>query len=149
MVSTDGLPLLLREGLNVVLVPPELKGPRSHVVSECGQIRGGQLVSFAGITTLGLASKLVGKTVLAKLADLPADFELHDAQAVVGREVQDIRLGTLGTVCDVIHGPAQDVWVVRGARAEVLIPVVDALVKEWHADSPIVVDLPPGLVEER
>ena len=148
MVPTNDLPLL-REGLNVALVPPELKGPRSHVVRRCDQTRGGSLVSFDGITTLGQAAKLVGKTVLAKVADLPADFELHDTQSMLGREVQDVRLGLLGTVCDVMHGPAQDIWVVRGGRGEVLIPVVDALVKEWSADAPIVVDLPPGLVEER
>ena len=149
MVPTNGLPLLLREGLEVTLVPPELKGPRSYVVGSCCHERGGQLVSLCGVSTLGQASMLVGKTVLARVADLPADFELHDAKSMVGREVRDVRLGALGTVRDVMRGPAQDVWVVRGPRGEILIPVVDAFVKQWSADAGVVVDLPSGLVEER
>ncbi len=148
MVSTNGLPLLLREGLEVALVPPRLKGPRSFVVDSCAEGKGGALVSFEGIRTIGDASQIVGKTVLVRKSDLPADFELHDSRSVVGREVEDVRLGSIGTVVDVIHGPAQDVWVVNGSRGETLIPVVEAIVRSWEAGMPIVVDLPRGLVEE-
>ena len=148
MVPTNGLPLLLREGLEVALVPPRLKGPRSLWVDSCSERGGGALVSFGGIQTLGDASQIVGKTVLVRKRDLPDDFELHDSRSVVGREVVDMRLGPIGTVVDVMRGPAQDVWVVDGACGETLIPVVDAIVRSWEEGGPLVVDLPRGLAEE-
>ena len=148
MVSTDGLPLLLREGLEVWPVPPRLKGPRSLLVGSCAEGRGGALVSFGGIGSIGDASRIVGKTLLARMGDLSDDFELHDARSVKGRTVEDVSLGPIGSIVDVMRGPAQDVWVVDGPRGEILVPVVDAIVRSWDADKPIVVDLPPGLAEE-
>lgn len=148
MVPTDGLPFLLHEGLEVVLVPPLLKGPRTFTVSSCSDGQGGQLVGFAGVQSLGQAAKLLGKTVLVRTKDLPRDFGLHDAFALIGREVHDASSGLLGTICEVLCGPANDVWVVRGAHGEVLIPAVEPLVVSWEANAPVEVDLPRGLVSE-
>lgn len=148
MVPTDGLPFLLHEGLEVALVPPPLKGPRSFTVSSCSDGEGGQLVRFAGVQSLGQAAKMVGKTVLVRTKDLSRDFGLYDVRALMGREVHDASKGLLGTICEVLRGPANDVWVVRGARGEVLIPAVEPLVVSWEADAPIEVDLPRGLVSE-
>lgn len=148
MVPTHGLPLLLREGLAVVPVPPALKGPRSHTVVSCSDARGGQLVLFDGVTSIGEAAKLVGKTLLARVEDLPRDYALHDVDALVGREVHDTSYGPLGFIAEVMRGPANDVWVVRGKRGEVLVPVVEHMVRRWEQDGPVVVELPPGLVGE-
>lgn len=148
MVPTHGLPLLLREGLVVVPVPPALKGPRSLTVRGCADGSAGQLVSFEGVCSIGEAAALVGKNLLARVDDLPSDLELHDADALVGREVVDVAYGPLGAICEVMRGPANDVWVVRGARGEVLVPVVEHLIRQWEPDSPVVVELPRGLVEE-
>ncbi len=148
MVPTDGLPFLLHEGLEVTLVPPLLKGPRSFTVTSCSNGQGGQLVGFAGVQSLGQAAKLLGKTVLVRTKDLPRDFGLHDASALMGREVHDASLGSLGTICEVLRGPANDVWVVRGAHGEVLIPAVEPLVVSWEVDALVEVDLPRGLVSE-
>ncbi len=148
MVPTHGLPLLLQAGLEVVPVPPALKGPRSLVVASCDDGRSGQLVSFEGVSTLGAAAELEGKTLLARTDDLPRDYALHDVDALVGREVADETHGLLGSIREVMRGPANDVWVVVGDKGEVLIPAVEPIVRSWDKDAAIVVDLPRGLVEE-
>lgn len=147
VVPAHGLPLLLRQGLEVVVVPPRLKGPRRFVVRRCTDSATGQLVALAGIDSLQQASALVGRTILAREADLPKDYALHDVDALLGREVTDVRLGVLGSIEEVMRGPAQDVWVVRGPYGEVLVPVVDEVVLS-HEGDPIEVDLPGGLVGE-
>lgn len=148
MVPTHGLPLLLHTGLEVVVVPPALKGPRRFEVVSCTDARGGQLVALAGISSIGRAAKLVGKTLLAKTSDLPEDFVLHDVDELVGREVIDATRGSLGEISEVMRGPANDVWVVRGRKGEVLVPVVESVIREWSEDGPLMVDLPRGLVKE-
>ncbi|MDO4797262.1 MAG: 16S rRNA processing protein RimM [Coriobacteriales bacterium] len=148
VVPARGLPLLLREGLRVVVVPPRLKGPREFEVLRCSDSANGQLVSLAGVTTIQAASGLVGRTVLARVADLPEDLCLHDVESLLGRSVCDERLGELGTIAEVMRGPANDVWVVTGRYGEVLVPVVAHVVSHVAPDaSPIDVSLPGGLVE--
>lgn len=146
-VPVHDLPLVLDAGMRVHLVPPALKGPRSLVVSSCADGPAGQLVSFEGVDGIDAASDLVGKVVLVSEKCLPPDFALHDVVSLVGREVVDERMGSLGTICEVMLGVANDVWVVRGARGEVLVPVVDEFVVDADADGAIVVALPDGLVE--
>ena len=151
-VAAHGLPLALREGLCVYPVPPELKGPRRLVVASCSGDASGQLVSFAGVDNLNAASGLVGKTLLARRADLPHELLLRDVDALLGREVQDVRLGSLGTIEEVMRGPANDVWVVRGPYGEVLVPAVDAIVRDLDrpaAQGGVLVEVPNGLVDER
>lgn len=147
-VPVHGLPLLVREGLEVFVVPPHLKGPRSFVVAEAeSDGRWGQLVSLRGVGTLDAAERLVGRTLLARVADLPDDLALHDAEALSGREVHDVAMGPLGTLDEVMMGPANDVWVVHGPLGEVLVPVTPQVVLEVPAQGAIEVALPAGLLE--
>lgn len=140
--------------MRVVPVPPRLTGPRELVVATCSQHGSGQLVSFEGVNDIGHAAELVGCSVLARAADLPRDFFWHDVRALLGREVQDVRLGLLGCIEEVMRGPANDVWVIRGPYGEVLVPVVDAIIREFgdarsgQVTTPIVVATPRGLVDE-
>ncbi len=147
-VPAHGLPLLLREGLVVALVPPSLKGSRWQRVVSCDEGRNGQLVRFEAITTLDAADKLVGKTLLACVDDLPEDYALRDPDELVGREVVDERLGSIGKVCDLMRGPQNDVWVVEGPWGEVLVPAVEPIVTSWEPNEPLRVNLPRGLVDE-
>ena len=145
-VPTHDLPLLLREGLEVFVVPPELRGPRSHVIDSCVNMPGGQRISLDGVSGIGSASKIVGKELLARTCDLPQDFMLRDEASIVGHRVYDEVSGDLGIVTAVVRGPMQDLWQVEGPRGEVLIPAVEELVTSIDEDA-IWVSLPAGLVE--
>ncbi len=145
-VSVHDLPSLVREGLEVAVLPPELLGPRWRMVTSCGSDdRGGQLVGLSGVGDIASAEGLVGKYLLARRSDLPDDLDLHDPRALLGREVVDGRLGALGTIDEVMRGPANDVWVVRGELGETLLPVVDAVVGMPPDEGPIPVRVPAGL----
>ncbi|WP_242622205.1 16S rRNA processing protein RimM [Olsenella sp. Marseille-P4559] len=146
-VAVHGLPPLVREGLEVFVVPPRLKGPRSHVVASVSDGPRGQLVSLSGVGGIEGADALRGRYLLARECDLPDDVALHDAEALLGREVEDERLGFLGTIGEVMVGPANDVWVIEGPFGEVLVPVVDEVVSEVPDNGPIAVRTPSGLVD--
>lgn len=145
-VPTHDLPLLLCEGLEVFVVPPELRGPRSRAIASCADTPGGQRITLEGISDIDSASKIVGKVLLARVSDLPHDFMLRDEASVVGRKVTDETCGDLGLVTAVVRGPMQDLWQVVGPRGEVLIPAVEDLVVSMDEDV-ILVSLPAGLVE--
>lgn len=147
-VPVHGLPLVLHEGLDVTVVPPRLKGPRQRMVVSCSGDEAGQLVRLSGVDDLGAASELVGRTLLVAEGDLPEWFALHDVPTLIGREVRDERLGDLGTIGEVMRGPANDVWVVEGPLGEVMVPVVEAYVVELPSDGDIVVSLPASLVPD-
>ena len=140
-VPVHGLPSLVREGLRVAVVPPALKGDRWHVVTNVEEdSRAGSLVSLSGVVCLDDSEALVGRYLLASVNDLPDDLALHDAGSLIGREVHDVNEGPLGTIAEVMVGPANDVWVVRGKRGEVLLPVINSVVSEVADEGPITVD---------
>lgn len=147
-VPVHGLPSLLHEGLEVFIVPPRLKGPRSRVVQSASDGATGQLVSLSGVDDLDAAEGLVGRSLLAREADLPADVALHDASTLMGREVIDRTVGPVGTIEEVMVGPANDVWAVHGEKGEVLLPVIDSVVREVGEKGPIYVNVPAGLLDE-
>lgn len=145
-VPAGGLPPLLSEGLQVAVVPPELKGSRWHTVEAVETSGAGQLVALSGVEDIGSARAIAGKSLLAAECDLPADLAAHDPERLMGRAVTDARLGSLGTITDVMLGPANDVWVVTGERGETLVPAVFQIVGEvTYGEAPIEVRLPVGL----
>lgn len=140
-VPVHGLPAVLREGMDVCLVPPLLKVDRWHTVESCsGDDREGCLVALSGVGTIDAASELRGRYLLAREADLPADFELHDADRLCGREVVDTAAGPFGRIVEVMRGPANDVWVIRDGDRELLLPVIGSVVSEVSPQGPIAVD---------
>ena len=142
-VPVHGLPSVVREGLSVAVVPPPLRGERWHeVVSVSGDSRSGSLVALSGVTTIEDAEALVGAHLIARAEDLP------DPERLVGRVVRDARDGAVGVIEEVMTGPANDVWVVRGERGELLVPVVDAVVREVAPEGEIAVTPPQGLAWE-
>ena len=128
------------------MVPPLLKGPRSRVVVSADEGGSGQLVALAGVGDLNLSSKLVGRVLLARLEDLPANADLLDVDNVMGREVVDESMGSLGHVSEVMVGPANDVWTIDGPYGEVMFPVVDEFVRGMDDDGAVHVSVPEGLV---
>ena len=149
-VPVHGLPSLMREGLEVAVVPPPLRGDRWHtVLSAFDDDRTGSLVLLSDVSSIADAEELVGSHLLARGADLPGDLALHDPERLVGRLVRDERDGSCGVIEEVMVGPANDVWVMRGERGELLVPVVDEVVSEVPSDGEILVCPPQGLEWER
>lgn len=137
-VPVHGLPAVLSQGMDVCVVPPRLKGERWHTVESCAAgAREGALISLSGIRTIDAAKALCGRYLLAREADLPEGFDLHDAARLVGREVTDEARGLRGHITEVMTGPANDVWVVDLDSGEVLLPVIDQVVSEVPDDGPI------------
>ena len=148
-VPVHGLPPLLHAGLQVALVPPALKQSRWHVVEHVGDVgQDGQLVQLSGLRSIGEADEAVGKTLLARIDDLPADLALHDLDALMGREVIDEVHGSLGVISQVMQGVAQDVWQIEGPYGEVLLPAVDAFIIEVPEQGAVHVRVPEGTVTE-
>lgn len=127
--------------MRVAVVPPALKGDRWHEVISCDEgDRAGQLVHLSGVDGIAAAQELRDRYVLAREDELPEDLSLHDPQALCGREVEDAQAGLLGTIQEVMVGPANDVWVVSDGVREVLLPVIESVVRGVPDEGPIAVD---------
>ena len=144
--STDGLPALVYEGLEVSVVPPALKEPRWRQVVSCRDADDAQVIRLEGCETIDDAEALRGRWLMVREADLPEGLALVDAPRLLGREVVDRNLGSLGTIADIMFGCAQSTWIVDGPYGEVLIPAVEEIVGEIPARGSIFVSLPDGLV---
>ncbi|HVN49293.1 MAG TPA: ribosome maturation factor RimM [Bacteroidota bacterium] len=54
----------------------------------------------------------------------------------------------IGTIVDVLALPANDLWVVKNGKKEILIPAVKAIVKEVDVKQKrVVIDSPEGLID--
>ena len=142
-VPVNGLPPLLHADMHVALVPPQLKRDRFHTVEEVVDGDTGQLVALSGSRSMTDAESLVGSYVLAPMDELPEEVELMDDSWLEGREVVDERLGSLGTIAEVLRGPANDAWVIQGPQGEVIIPVVEHLLVDVPDEGAIVVSVRP------
>ena len=135
----DGLPPLLAPGMRVALVPPLLRRDRWHEVLRADEGERAQLVSLSGVRDIGHAEELAGSYVLAAVDELPEDLALYDEGWLIGREVVDEAFGPLGTIAELLRGPANDAWVIEGPRGELIVPVVEHLVGELPDEGPILI----------
>jgi len=144
--SLVDLPLHFLEGLTVFVVPPTAS-VRESVVSGVRPGPKGPLLELRGIDDIGTARSLSGTTLLVRSEDLPEEFEDADLDAI-GLEVIDGERGSLGMVTDVIVTGANDVWVIEGPLGQVLLPVIDDVVREIDEDArTATVTLLPGLID--
>lgn len=89
------------------------------------------LVKFQEIADRTVAEELRGEVLLVPAAEAPppteGSFWVHQ---VVGLEVVTESGRRLGPVREVLHNPANDLWVVDGPDGEVLIPALGHVVVE-------------------
>jgi 16S rRNA processing protein RimM len=124
-------------------------GSTIHTVEEA-TVRGGFVyLKFADIVDRTAAEQFRGAEVLVPTREavrLPeGQFYWHQ---VIGLRVEDTRTGqTLGTVVDILETGANDVYVVRGPRGEILIPAIKDVIKNIDPDSGrILVEPLPGML---
>jgi len=133
---------------SVLLLGPA--GDRRLTVREARSHGHRLLVRFEEIADLGEAESLRGRLLLVRADDappLPADrYWVHE---LVGLEVLTEMGRTLGKIREVLHNPANDVWLVEGDDGEVLVPALrDVIAEVDPMAGRVVIREVPGLLGE-
>lgn len=107
------------------------------------------LLKLKGINYRDQAEELKGTTLFFPIEDLP---QLEDGRfyyfQIIGFEVRDKNLGTLGTIKEAIDTGSQDILIMEYLNQEVMIPVVEEFVLEADMDNQLLhTNLPDGLLE--
>ena len=124
--------------------------PREFRIAGVAQLgRGTVRLMLDGITDANLAETLKGKNVFADERELPPpaenEFYFRD---VIGCEVFLTDGRRIGAVEEIIATGANEVFVVRDASKEVLVPVIADVVKEIDvAARRVVIEAVPGLLD--
>lgn len=145
---SEGAPGLL--GTEEVFLAPRGAEPASYVPDRIAVHKGNILLHLRGLDRVESVQSLMGCDVFVRQADLE---ELPEGEyywfELEGLVVVDSNRGELGSLDDLFSTPAYDVYVVRGARGEILIPAVEEFIVKIDLDGRrITVDLPEGLVHE-
>ncbi|MDF2592045.1 MAG: rimM [Clostridia bacterium] len=106
------------------------------------------IIKLKGIETMNDAEKLRDQYIKVGRWDavrLPKDsFFVCD---IIESDVYDIHGEPLGKLVDVLQTGANDVYVVKDEKREILIPALKTVVKEINLQNKkIIVDLPEGLI---
>jgi 16S rRNA processing protein RimM len=147
VAPTPGLLLTSLVGVDVWISPPPSRSRFGRIESVRPGPKG-PLVKLTGFDDLDASRATCGCELLARRDDLPQGWEEPlGADDLVGRSVEDVERGLLGTIVEVIVTGANDVWVVQGPFGEVLIPVIDDVVVSADVDGgTIAVKLLDGLM---
>jgi len=88
-----------------------------------------------GVETIEAAQAMRGQELYIAKADLPRldEGEFYYFE-VMGFDVLTVAGQPLGRIAEVFSNGAHEVWVVRGERGEILIPVVDEVVVALEPD---------------
>jgi 16S rRNA processing protein RimM len=106
-------------------------------------------IVLEGLDGPGAADALKGAAVMIAINDLPPARvgEFYYFQ-IIGCEVHTTGGRRIGTVEEVFSTGANDVWVVRDGVKEVLVPVIEDVVKTMDLDQRVVMIEPvPGLLD--
>ena len=131
------------------LIPVTSSGQCSppYVIEKCRVKGRSVIVHLASINNRDLAESLTGLGILILKEDLPQpendEFYLYQMEGLPVITVDGHRLGT---VAHIFSNGAHDLLVVRDAKEEYLIPVLDSVIVFHNADK-IIIAPPPGLLE--
>ena len=124
-----------------------LAGDAKYTINAVRTHKKSLLIALDGISTRNQAEALRGILFEVSEGELP---DLGEDQYfrfdIVGIEVVDEKGSSLGKVQEVLVTGANDVYIVRDEKSELLIPAIDSVVKEIDtAARRMVVELIPGL----
>jgi len=106
------------------------EGGRSVTVSAARPNRGRLLVSFEEIRDRDQAEAVRGLYLFVPSASAPplpeGEYWPHE---LLGADVVTTEGRSIGTIGEIIHSPANDVWVARSSAGEVLIPALKDVVE--------------------
>lgn len=147
MAATTDLTVLASAAASVWVVPPPPSGAVAHTITSVRTGPRGSLVGLSGVENAADAHDLVGRWLLTRGEELPAE---EGSDALIGMHVSDRARGDVGMVTDVIVTGANDVLVVAdGPFGEVLIPVIDDVILSVDDDRRVIdVALLDGLIDE-
>jgi len=132
------------------LDPAKPARARRHVVESVRTHQGYLLLKFTDVPDRDAADLLREQYIMVPLADaVPLDegeFYLYQA---IGLAVYTDEGEHLGDVQEIIETGANDVFVVRGERGEILLPAIDEVIREIDVDAGrMTVHLMEGLRDE-
>ncbi len=137
------------EGIQRVFVE-SAGAPVERRVRSCARAGHGSLkLQLEGIQSIEQAEVLRGAQLYLAVSDLPAaaEGEFYYFQ-VIGLPVETVEGRWLGNIDEVFFNGAHDVWVVKGGGGEILIPVIDDVVRKIDLEQGrVVIDPIPGLLD--
>jgi 16S rRNA processing protein RimM len=146
MAKISGIEPALLGGLRLEM--EERNGVRAAaLVRNVRQGGGGWIVAIEGVDDRDRAEELRGARLLASREDLPppgpGEWWIADLVGlrVVGENGED-----LGVLEEVLKLPANDVFVVRGAGGEILVPVLEGVVLDI-VEGTMRIAIPAGLLD--
>lgn len=106
-------------------------------------------VKFEDVDSESEADEIVGCSIYLPLKMLPKlegnKFYFHE---VIGFEIEDKRLGVVGTIESINDTTAQPLFEVRNGQKQILIPMIDHfLIEIDRGNKKVKMDLPDGLIE--
>ncbi|MBX7213641.1 MAG: ribosome maturation factor RimM [Thermoflexales bacterium] len=159
-LKVDGAPALIEAlpGIKRVVIVPASPHPRAteHFgalvgfaarVRQCRLHQGAALLLADGVDTRNDAEALRGARIHVRTSDLPrldaGEYYAHD---LIGLRVIDVAGAEIGELADVLATGANDVYVVRSADGERLLPAIESVVRAIDlAAGTMTVIIPEGL----
>ena len=146
-VRTDDPELRFAPGAELLTDPAE-RGP---LTVRQGRVQGGRLVlSFEGVDDRTAVERLRNTMLIAEVDpdELPEDPEEYYDHQLEGLTVRTVDGVELGVVEQMVHGPAQDLFVIRRPEGgELLLPFIAEFVPEVDLENGmLLVDPPEGLL---
>ena len=97
--------------------------------------KGCVIAALDGVGDIDGAIRLKNKTIQIKRSDIQLEAGQHFIADLIGLHALDAQSGEeLGTVADVLSRPANNVYVINGAR-EILVPAVPDFIEEINIDA--------------
>jgi 16S rRNA processing protein RimM len=146
-VRTDDPELRFAPGA-VLLTDPADRGP---LTVRAGRVHGGRLVlSFENVPDRTAVERLRNTMLIAEVDpdELPEDPDEYYDHQLEGLAVRTVEGTDLGVVEQMVHGPAQDLFVIRRPEGgELLLPFIAEFVPEVDLENRVLlVDPPEGLL---